>query len=193
MNGAEKIFNFSYFIYNYFDNNLVIKNYYDIKDRFSIDKCVEMFQNIFNFFNTEVSCLNIILIFKNLHLVCIWFEIIIIIFRTSCGYEYSIVQPYPVSPRLSVGKEVEKPEYWKSGIPAQGSKEIEIKTKELINAMKDTCQLAKTILSSVQGFIKVFSAPEFISYNSKLEGMQVWIFIFLPGWYNNRWHWYLCP
>lgn len=74
--------------------------------------------------------------------------------KISGRYKYSIIQPYPVSPQLTIGQEVKKPEYWKSGIPAQGPKEIEIKTKELINTMKDTCQLAKTILSSVQGFIK---------------------------------------
>ncbi|XP_014273378.1 methionine aminopeptidase 1D, mitochondrial isoform X2 [Halyomorpha halys] len=43
--------------------------------------------------------------------------------KTSCGYKYNIVQPYPVSPQLTVGKEVEKPEYWKSGIPSPGPKE----------------------------------------------------------------------
>nr|XP_014273379.1 methionine aminopeptidase 1D, mitochondrial isoform X3 [Halyomorpha halys] len=42
--------------------------------------------------------------------------------KTSCGYKYNIVQPYPVSPQLTVGKEVEKPEYWKSGIPSPGPK-----------------------------------------------------------------------
>lgn len=60
-----------------------------------------------------------------------------------------------VSPSRSVPDHIQKPSYHATGIPPDGPKFPEIKSKEQIEKMRASCRLAANILKKVEDSIEV--------------------------------------
>lgn len=94
------------------------------------------------------------LLFYFCHVSCFNEALFVLLFRVNEAV-YNIVLPQKVSERKSVGNDIIKPSYWKTGVPDQTPSEIEIKTEQQIIAMQKTCAIARSILKSLEVFIKV--------------------------------------
>lgn len=77
----------------------------------------------------------------------------IFIFSRSFG-NYDVVIPGYVSEMRSVPNYITSPPYYKTGIPPESPKSIEIKTNEQIRKMKPACRLARHILDEIGDKIK---------------------------------------
>ncbi|XP_075549937.1 methionine aminopeptidase 1D, mitochondrial isoform X3 [Dermacentor variabilis] len=67
-----------------------------------------------------------------------------------------ITEPGNVSPMQYVPDSIAKPSYADSGIVVGVPKELEIKTEEQVARMRESCRLAKMVLSRVSKRVKVF-------------------------------------
>ncbi|KAG7210362.1 hypothetical protein KM043_011897 [Ampulex compressa] len=67
---------------------------------------------------------------------------------------YEVVKPWKVSDIREVPSYIPKPSYSQSMIPREGPKRPEIKDKNQIECMRNSCNLAKNILSHIKHFVK---------------------------------------
>ncbi|XP_078035721.1 methionine aminopeptidase 1D, mitochondrial [Augochlora pura] len=67
---------------------------------------------------------------------------------------YEIVEPWTVTEIRTVPSYIPKPSYINSGIPRESPKNPEIKDKNQINCMRDSCYLARKILNEIKQYVK---------------------------------------
>ncbi|XP_076181822.1 methionine aminopeptidase 1D, mitochondrial isoform X2 [Ptiloglossa arizonensis] len=67
---------------------------------------------------------------------------------------YEIVEPWTVSRLRKVPACISKPSYSQSSIPEENPKEPEIKNKNQIKCMRDSCYFAKQVLNYIKQFVK---------------------------------------
>ena len=63
--------------------------------------------------------------------------------------------PWEVSEIREVPPYIPKPSYSQSSVPCNGPKNSEIKDKNQIQSMRDSCSFAKKILTHIKQYIKV--------------------------------------
>ncbi|XP_014603921.1 PREDICTED: methionine aminopeptidase 1D, mitochondrial isoform X2 [Polistes canadensis] len=68
--------------------------------------------------------------------------------------KYEVVEPFLVSQRRYVPSHIPKPAYYLTGIPQPGPIKPEIKDKNQIECMKESCELALHILSQAKHYIE---------------------------------------
>ncbi|XP_015179802.1 PREDICTED: methionine aminopeptidase 1D, mitochondrial [Polistes dominula] len=68
--------------------------------------------------------------------------------------KYEVVEPLLVSQRRYVPSHIPKPSYYLTGIPHPGPIKPEIKNKNQIECMKESCKLAQYVLSQAKNYIK---------------------------------------
>ncbi|KAG5894785.1 hypothetical protein JTB14_005221 [Gonioctena quinquepunctata] len=87
--------------------------------------------------------------------------------------KYKVVDVGNITPRVSVPDHIEKPSYHSTGIPTEQVPDYpEIKNSEQIARMRDSCQLAASILKRVEKFIEVGKTTDEIDvlvFNSCIE------------------------
>ncbi|XP_076639161.1 methionine aminopeptidase 1D, mitochondrial isoform X1 [Colletes latitarsis] len=67
---------------------------------------------------------------------------------------YEIVEPWTVSEMRKVPSGIFKPSYSESSIPREGPKKAEIKDKNQIKCMRDSCHFARKVLNYIKQYIK---------------------------------------
>lgn len=67
---------------------------------------------------------------------------------------YEIVEPWQVTEMKEVPAYIPKPSYSQSLLPRDGPKKPEIKDKNQIQSMRDSCNFAKRLLSHVKPYVK---------------------------------------
>ncbi|XP_053975049.1 methionine aminopeptidase 1D, mitochondrial [Hylaeus volcanicus] len=67
---------------------------------------------------------------------------------------YEIVKPWPVSEIRKVPSCISKPSYSQSSIPREGPKKPEIKDKNQIKCMRDSCFFARKVLNHIGQYVK---------------------------------------
>ncbi|XP_076240732.1 methionine aminopeptidase 1D, mitochondrial isoform X2 [Calliopsis andreniformis] len=67
---------------------------------------------------------------------------------------YEIVEPWTVSEIRKVPSCIPKPSYSQSAMPREGPKKPEVKDKNQIACMRDSCNFAKQVLSHLQKYVK---------------------------------------
>lgn len=75
-------------------------------------------------------------------------------FRKRFG-QFEIISPASVSPELIVPEHIAKPPYYTTGQPTSSPSRAEIKSKEQINVMRESCRLAAEILNKCGNLISV--------------------------------------
>ncbi|XP_043506012.1 methionine aminopeptidase 1D, mitochondrial [Polistes fuscatus] len=68
--------------------------------------------------------------------------------------KYEVVEPFLVSQRRHVPSHIPKPSYYLTGIPQPGPIKPEIKDKNQIECMKESCELALYVLSQAKHYIE---------------------------------------
>lgn len=69
--------------------------------------------------------------------------------------KYEIVEPWLVSEQKKVPSYIPKPSYADTAVPTESVQRAEIKDTNQIECMRQSCNLAKTILQKVSTLIKV--------------------------------------
>lgn len=67
---------------------------------------------------------------------------------------YEIIEPWTVTETRKVPSYIPKPSYSESSIPREGPKKPEIKDKNQIKCMRDSCYFARKILTRIKQYIK---------------------------------------
>ncbi|CAL7933261.1 unnamed protein product [Xylocopa violacea] len=75
-------------------------------------------------------------------------------FINNCFGSYEVIEPWEVTEIKEVPSYITKPSYSKSLRPRDGPKKPEIKDKNQIQSMRDSCNFAKQILTHIKKYIK---------------------------------------